>query len=154
MNAVASGITVVASAGNNSDDACNRSPSRLGNPSSYPTPNGASIITVGASDSDDSVADYSNWGPCIDIFAPGSLVTAVGRNGTPSSTIFGTSYAAPHLAGIVAIHMQRFATANSPGMIEGMIKDHGTAGRLSGVINGSPNLLPYTLFPKRRSCCS
>lgn len=92
--AVAAGITVVTAAGNSSTDACNVSPGGAA----------ASAITVGATDSSDTRASYSNYGKCLDIFAPGSGITSVnGLANSGSLTISGTSMAAPHVTGAAAL---------------------------------------------------
>ena len=157
MNAVQAGITVVASAGNNSTDACGYSPAHLG----YSPTNGPSIITVGAVGSltypqqdPNAVAPYSNYGQCVDLFAPGSRMDVYDYiYGTSFDRIdrYGTSFAAPLVAGVAANHMQRYAMANNPGAIEGIIKDNATSGQLTG--NASPNLLLYNGIVKTRVCC-
>jgi subtilisin family serine protease len=154
MNAIAAGITVVVSASNGATDACTVSPAHLGNSNQYPTATGASTITVGGSEVNDAMLSYSNYGPCVDIFAPGLDVMAMNKNGD-IVPFEGTSAAAPHVAGVAAIHMQRYATANNPGMIQGVIKDNGTVGVLTGLPSTStPNLLLSNSVAKRRACCS
>jgi subtilisin family serine protease len=154
MNAVLSGITVVVSSGNSDDNACNASPSRLGNSTSYPTASGSSVITVGASTRMDERAGFSSWGPCVDIHAPGQDVTAMTNGGAISSSLSGTSFAAPHVAGLALQHMNRYNVANNPGMIEGVIKDNGIPNKLTNVPAGTPNLLAWLSVARRRACCS
>ena len=104
--AVATGVTFVVAAGNDNLDACGYSPSS--------TP---AAITVGATYYDDSRSYFSNWGSCVDIFAPGSFITSswIGSN-TATNTISGTSMASPHVAGVAARYLQLNPTA-SPAVV-------------------------------------
>lgn len=136
---------------------CNSSPARLGNPTYYPGINlgGFSTITVGATDRDDVVTNYSNIGPCVDIFAPGDYFYAMTANGTVDNILKGTSFSAPLVTGVAAIHMQRYAMANSPSTIEGMIKDNSTPNVLTGVPANTPNLILWNgIDSKRHACCT
>ena len=91
-SAVADGIVVVAAAGNSNADACRSSPARA-----------PLAITVGATDSSDLKASFSNWGSCLDIWAPGvGVLSAYRTSDTATTTMSGTSMAAPHVAGAVA----------------------------------------------------
>ena len=132
--AVAKGVTMVVAAGNSSADACNYSPA------SEP-----SAVTVGATTSADARASYSNYGSCVDIFAPGSSITSAWNSSSnASNTISGTSMASPHVAGVAALVSEANPTA-SPAAIASFLVNTGTANRLGSVGTGSPNLLLYSL---------
>ena len=90
--ATAAGLVVVAAAGNSGADACNFSPARA-----------TSALTIGATEKTDAQASYSNFGACVDMYAPGSGITSAWIAGsTATRTISGTSMAAPHVAGLAA----------------------------------------------------
>ncbi len=90
---IQAGITVVTSAGNDAADACTKSPGRL-----------PPVITVGATDSSDRVAGFSNQGPCVDLFAPGVGIRSTSMSSDTASVVMnGTSMAAPHVTGAVAV---------------------------------------------------
>lgn len=91
-DATAAGLVVVVAAGNSSADACQYSPSRA-----------PSALTIGATDRTDLRASYSNFGSCVDMYAPGTSITSAWISGSTSTrTISGTSMAAPHVAGLAA----------------------------------------------------
>jgi subtilisin family serine protease len=132
-NLVASGVTVAVAAGNNSDNACYYSPARA-----------ASALTVGASNPYDQQAWFSNWGSCVDLYAPGEGITSAWLYGG-TNTIDGTSMASPHVAGAAALYLQNNPSA-SPATVGSAIINSATTSRLSGLGTGSPNRLLYTLL--------
>lgn len=132
--AVSKGITMVVAAGNSSANACNYSPA------SEPT-----AITVGATTSSDARASYSNYGSCVDIFAPGSAITSAWIGSTTAiNTINGTSMASPHVAGIAALALQANPSA-SPAAVTNFLMSNATVNRLSSLGAGSPNKLAFSL---------
>lgn len=136
-NSINAGVVYVVSAGNNGGDACALSPSRIPN-----------AVTVAASDNADRRAtDWfwaSNFGSCVDLFAPGKNITSLWRNGG-TNTISGTSMAAPHVSGVAALYLQRVPTA-MPAQVWSAISSRTTQGVLTNIGTGSPNLLLYAHF--------
>ncbi|MFZ0751024.1 MAG: S8 family peptidase, partial [Pyrinomonadaceae bacterium] len=137
-NSIASGVTYVIAAGNSNADACTVSPALV------PT-----AITVGAIDpTNDTRANFSNWGTCLDLFAPGvGILSAWKTNNTATNTISGTSMAAPHVAGVAALYLQNqplASPANVWSYIHTFTNDLPTTPGWPGIINpgpGSPNEL-------------
>jgi hypothetical protein len=133
---IADGITYTVSAGNDDADACEQSPAR--------TPN---ALTVAATTMNDARADYSNFGPCVDLFAPGSDIMSswIGSDAA-TNTISGTSMAAPHVAGMAARYLHG-APAASPAEVSAAILGGATAGVVTDPGAGSPNRLLHSTRP-------
>ena len=130
---IASGLAYAIAAGNDNLDACNASPARV-----------AEALTVGATTSSDARATYSNYGTCLDLFAPGSAITSAWYTGaTATGTISGTSMAAPHVAGAAALYLEGAPTA-SPATVATAILGSATTGVVTTVGSGSPNKLLYS----------
>jgi subtilisin family serine protease len=122
------GIVVAVAAGNEAQAACNVSPARE-----------PSAITVGATDSNDYRAWFSNFGDCVDIFAPGvDIIGAALGSGT--DTMSGTSMASPHVAGAAALVLSAYPTLTPAGVADVLTGD-ATRDRVVGAGTGSPNLL-------------
>jgi len=134
-NSINAGVTYAVAAGNSNADACNYSPARA-----------AAAITVGSTTSSDARSSFSNFGTCVDIFAPGSSITSAWyTSNTATNTISGTSMASPHVAGVAALYLQNNTTA-SPATVRNAIVNSATSGRLTSIGSGSPNLLLYSLL--------
>ena len=127
------GITVVAAAGNSNVDACNVSPASNVN----------SALTVGATTTTDARATYSNFGACLDLFAPGTGITSAWHtSNTVTNTISGTSMAAPHVAGLAARYLS-VATTAVPSQVMDAVKNSSTPNVVTGAGTLSPNRLAY-----------
>jgi subtilisin family serine protease len=112
-----SGVVFAVAAGNSGADACTQSPARAG------THNG--VITVAATGSNDAEASWSNYGNCVDIWAPGvSIVSTAMRGGT--TTMSGTSMASPHVAGVAALYLSGVPGA-SAALAESSLKTNAVA---------------------------
>jgi subtilisin family serine protease len=134
-NSIAAGVTYAVSAGNSSADACLQSPAR--------TP---AALTVAATTSADAQASYSNFGTCVDLYAPGSSVTsAYYTSDTATASMSGTSMASPHVAGAAALYLETDPTA-TPGEVRLAIVGIATTNHVSGAGVGTPNLLLHSLF--------
>ena len=130
-----SGVSVVTAAGNSNSDACGYSPSNL-----------AAAITVGATDNRDYKSTASNWGSCVDVFAPGvGIESSWNQPDIPAFIMSGTSTAAPHVSGIAALYLSSNQLA-TPGQVANAIVQEGTPGVITSAGSNSPNLLAYSLI--------
>lgn len=120
-------------AGNDNDDACNYSPA------------GAELaITVGASTLYDERAFFSNYGPCVDVFAPGLDIQSVWKTGKYSvKTLSGTSMASPHVAGLSAYFLSLEQEQVTPRTIKKKILTMATKDALSSLPANTANILVY-----------
>jgi serine protease len=131
------GVPVVAAAGNDAQDACYSSPA------SEPL-----AITVAASTPTDDKAGYSNYGSCVDVFAPGSSITAAGIASDSSISVkSGTSMASPHVAGYAAVVKGLFPSASSAA-VASAITGSASSNVLTNVSSGTANRLLYTNLAK------
>ncbi len=131
-NSVAAGVVHVVAAGNENADAC------LGSPAREPQ-----AITVGAVSNSDQRASFSNYGTCLDIFAPGvDILSAWYTSDSATGTASGTSMASPHAAGVVALFLQGAPTASPSDVVNSMI-NAATANLVGNPGTGSPNRLLY-----------
>jgi len=125
-----SGVVTIVAAGNNATDACNESPARE-----------PAVVTVASSTITDEQSSFSNFGECVDIFAPGSdILSAWYDSDSALRTISGTSMASPLVCGAAALLLQSGIDAAS---VDDEIVTHGTVGLLTDVGGSSPNLLLY-----------
>lgn len=132
-NSIASGVTYSLAAGNSNADACNSSPSRV-----------TEALVVGASTNTDARASFSNYGTCLDLFAPGQNITSSwNTSDTATNTISGTSMAAPHVAGAAALYLATNTTAG-PAAVQSAIVAASTPNVITNPGTGSPNRLLYT----------
>ena len=139
-NSVASGVFYAVAAGNSRTDACKVSPARAGAGTS--TSNG--IMTVAATDSSNHEASFSNFGNCVDIWAPGESILSTWKLGDKfrdTHTISGTSMASPHVAGAAALFLSS-QPETTPREVETALKSSAQAtgtvsrdGRTIGLVN-------------------
>ncbi|MER5862944.1 S8 family serine peptidase [Kitasatospora sp. NPDC002040] len=133
-NSIASGLTYTVAAGNDDVDASGHSPARV-----------ATALTVGASTPEDGRASFSNYGPLVDLFAPGTDI--VSAYASPwwdegETSMSGTSMAAPHVAGAAALYLGTHRTA-TPAQVATALTGAAAVGSLHDIGDGSPNRLLY-----------
>nr|VFJ60286.1 MAG: Peptidase inhibitor I9 [Candidatus Kentron sp. FM]VFJ72148.1 MAG: Peptidase inhibitor I9 [Candidatus Kentron sp. FM]VFK12208.1 MAG: Peptidase inhibitor I9 [Candidatus Kentron sp. FM] len=132
-NSVVRGITYVVAAGNDSKDACLNSPARV-----------PDAITVAATTRYDEQSSFSNYGDCVDIFAPGSdIVSAYHTGNTATTTMSGTSMASPHVAGVVALYLGEDSDA-TPAEVTSAILGAASQDKIADA--KSDNLLLYSKY--------
>ena len=136
-NSIADGVAYAVAAGNSNAPACVFSPARV-----------PEAMTSGASTNTDAKASFSNWGSCMDWFAPGQSIKSAWATGdSATNTISGTSMASPHTAGVAALYLQSHANA-SPATVHKSIASAATTKRISGIDRrfypGTANLLLFT----------
>ena len=134
---IADGVTTAVAAGNGNmagiaQNACNYSPARV-----------PEAITIGATTKTDAKASYSNYGSCVDFFAPGSGITSawIGAGSSETNTISGTSMATPHVAGVAALYLQ-----SNPLSTPLQVRDALFAGTTKGVVTSSKTTNNHLLF--------
>jgi subtilisin family serine protease len=134
-NSVNSGVTYTIAAGNSNIDADNTSPARV-----------REALTIGAVDSTDTRASFSNYGLAVDLFAPGVDITSawIGSD-SATNTISGTSMAAPHVAGVVARFLQANTSA-TPIYVTSEVRRNGSRNRVINPGPGSDNGVLYSAF--------
>lgn len=130
-NLMDSGVYLAVAAGNESSDACSGSPSGA-----------EGVMTVAASDDSDNSADFTNFGDCVEIYAPGVDITSAWIGGG-TNTISGTSMATPHVVGVAALYKAANGDADEATISEALTSD-AAPDKITGAPAGTPNLLLQT----------
>ncbi len=132
QRSINSGVTYAIAAGNENQNACNDSPARVG-----------AAITVGATDAGDNRASFSNFGTCVDIFAPGvNIVSSFADSNTARATLSGTSMATPHVTGSAALVLGLHPNF-SPAQVRDALVNNSTPNKVKNPGSGSPNKLLF-----------
>jgi subtilisin family serine protease len=129
------GLTTVIAAGNSNSDACGISPARV-----------PGALTVGATADTDDRASFSNYGGCVDVFAPGAgILSAWYTSPTATAVASGTSMAAPFVSGVAALCLELFPNA-TPASVNQTVLSEATLGVIGAAGAGSPNRLLFSLI--------
>lgn len=137
-DAIAVGIVVSMSAGNDGINSC--SSSRVNN--LVPA-----VLNVGNVTQSDVKSSSSNYGPCIDVWAPGNQIVSAGiSSDTATATKSGTSMATPHVTGVAALYLDEYGDAGMAEVHDAIIAA-ATTGELNSLGTGSPNRMLYSFFP-------
>jgi aqualysin 1 len=133
QSSINAGVTYAVAAGNKSSDACTYSPASA-----------PQALTVGATGSTDAMTVFSNFGTCVDLFAPGvSILSTYFTSDTATQLKSGTSMSTPHVTGAAALYLEAHPSA-SPAEVSQAITGSATSGILLGLGAGSANLLLYS----------
>jgi subtilisin family serine protease len=144
-NSVASGVTYAVAAGNDNANACNYSPARVAAAISVGS---TSVANQGKFNEMDARSSFSNWGKCVHILAPGSLITSAWKGTTTAiNTISGTSMASPHVCGIITLYLEANPTA-TPADVKAALVGKATPNvvNLACPATGDCNLTPNRLL--------
>jgi subtilisin family serine protease len=130
-NSIKAGVVYVVAAGNENIDACTRSPARV-----------AEAITVGATADNDSRLSDSNYGTCVDLFAPGLFISSAALDGT-STYMSGTSMASPHVAGVAALYLASNPSA-APATVRTAVVYNSPDNKVTSAGSGSPTRMLHS----------
>lgn len=134
QSSIKDGVSYAVAAGNENTDACLGSPARVAN-----------ALTVASSTASDARSSFSNFGTCVDLFAPGSsIISSWYTSDGATNTVSGTSMATPHVAGFAALYLQDHPAA-TPSTVADVVNDSAITGKITKAGTGSPNRLLQTV---------